>query len=252
MIASMLDLADIDRQLEQLGQPQESALLLDSNLGTDRSLERLDAELRALAEGAESAQPAQARAGAPQASSAASRGLRRHSSWRPPPPASTAQIEQLSARDTLRGIPNPALPLASAPAAASSAEYAESEADTTERELPLSAARDEAEPRLSLSGEYEDAKEPELSFTEAQERTELASETASVASERAPSAPPGEPRPSMKALLERDLDPHDFPKTPPPPAPDAAGAATPATEDDFELLIEDDEILEIEDDDVVD
>ena len=64
------------------------------------------------------------------------------------------------------------------------------------------------------------------------------------------SEPPPAPPVSARALLDRELDPSDFPSRPPqriempPPAADAAG------EDDFEMLIEDEEILEIQEDDV--
>ena len=222
MIAKMLDLAEIDRQLEQLGKtPEDCAPLLDHALGANRSLERIDALLATLAQSVLLQSPAPKR----RPSSHPPRAMGRHARWTPPPGGVAPRAKSGSARDTLVGPPtsHPPAPTDSLPA-------------------PL--PRDEAELVLSDAG-YEG--EPELSFADAVEGSELEAETRVAPADDAETGR----RPSMEALLDQHLDPDDFPKTPPPPAA-SEDEATAADEDDFELLIEDEEILEVEDDDVVD
>jgi hypothetical protein len=213
MIARMLDLAEIDRQLAELGTPSESpASLVERNLGTDRSLERIDAMLATLAENTAPIEAAPARARVP---SEPPRALARHARWAPKKEASDAGARPANARDTLIG------PVATSPE-------------------PLVTAAPVAEPNELTQPRFTDERD------ETTTSVRLAPENGSLAVVH-------ERRAQMKALLDADIDPSDFPSAPPPSETkpvDNATHAAPAEEDELELLIEDEELLEIADDDL--
>jgi hypothetical protein len=216
----MRDLAEIDRALEQLGPvPKDVGALIARVLGPDRSPAALESALSAL--GVESAV-----IGAPQPAAP------RITTPRPPPfprstplPAAASRREPSerpsSSHDTMEQWPADSLP--AAPGAV--------ELDSATEDL-LGAA----EPAYATAAEDD---EPELSL--------------GAQSDAPPEHGEHEAAPlSTRQLLDRELDPREFPSSPPqrnsttPPV--AADDA--AEEDDFEMLIEDEEILEIQEDDV--
>jgi hypothetical protein len=59
---------------------------------------------------------------------------------------------------------------------------------------------------------------------------------------------PSQPAPGLGALLDQDLDPNDFPRTPPPERPAVQAALRDGDDDEIEMLLEDEELIEIGDD----
>jgi hypothetical protein len=279
MIATMLDLAEIDRELEQLGKPPSDwAALIERVLGPDRSPERIDALLATLGVGApmviEPAYVSPAPARRP--SSHPPRALGRHARWTPRSSSLSPSVLRpgASVRDTLVGQPAAPGPSSEPPP---EPQASEASRDTSPDAVSDRAAQEAAtvEPfplALSQRASVPDVAEsdtPETSYSEnddddVTEPAVVAHFTSSGSpvgwGEPAPTAPPrsseiaaeteAERRVKMEALLDQDLDPRDFPSTPPRSFP--AIAAKPAKEEDeFELLVEEEEILELDDVDLV-
>lgn len=282
----MTELADIDRQLDELGPvPEDLAELLARYGEDDRSEQHLDSLLSSLGQGVEDAAvealgvesvPAPA---APPPEPDGGDGDREGDgaavaqAAEPAPAASDFAI----ARDT--DVDRPATPLEAeaapadevdedlqaapeldalfdaAPAGAAVPQHAEDEDDV---EMSFDDAGDlDAELGAATDGLFdtlEDA-EPVSSVPEAE--TDLGDPELTEDPDTALSAAPDtEARKSdLKALLREEMDPSDFPQTPSsaPPAPpalaDDGAAADAAGDDDFELLVDEDDIEEIEIDD---
>jgi hypothetical protein len=282
MIATMLDLAEIDRQLEQLGKPPDDlAALVERVLGPDRSPERIEALLATLGVGATMAseptyvEPAPAPARRP--SSHPPRALGRHARWTPR--SSTMSMNALrpgaSVRDTLVGQPSAAPPAPSGqrPAEPQASALARDTSRDTSPDTWADRAAQQAEIvepfplAVSQRAEVAESDAPEPDYDENDDVTEPAVVAHFTSSGSPvgwgapmPSAAPrssesaaeaeAERRVHMEALLDQDLEPRDFPSTP--PKPNRASTAMPATEEDeFELLVEEEEILELDDVDLV-
>jgi hypothetical protein len=274
MIATMLDLAEIDRELEQLGKPPDDwAALVARVLGPDRSPERIDALLATLGVGAavvsEPAyvEPAPAR----RPSSHPPRALGRHARWTPRSGAlaPSALRPGSSARATLIGQPSapPSAPSGERPAEVEGSELSrDTSPDVWSDRSAQQAAIVEPYP-LAVSERVAVAESdaPELGYDENDDVTEPAV-VAHFTMSGSPVAQPVRPidaratgtdpetaaqrRVKIEALLDQDLDPRDFPSTPPRSSP--ASAAVPATaEDEFELMVDEEEILELDDVDLV-
>jgi hypothetical protein len=280
MIAAMLDLAEIDRELELLGPPpQDWTALVERTLGPDRSPERIDALLATLGVAPEPlpVEPAPPR----RPSSHPPRALGRHARWTPrlssvpksdPRPAP-------SSRSTLIG--QPSLPPATTSSAPTEAQPSDVSRDTTrdtspdmwgDRTAPQAVLAEPfplAEQTLSQRASVAESDAPELGYGEDEDVTEpavvahfttsgtpVATAVPAVDAHSTETGPEtaAERRVHIEALLDQDLDPRDFPSVPPTSSPASAPvhATDRATnEDEFELLVEEEEILELDDVDLV-
>lgn len=235
-MVEMSDLSAIDRELGDLGEPPANlAALVERDGLADRSLERVDGALAALAEGVALAPSPVAR-----------------------PPAPPALQDTVVDQDTPLSVERQAPPSAPAPRQTTASQAVDAELD----EFLAEEASDER--ALSEAPEEDDAwaDEAPTSAVAIPAEGELEAYDGMVAPPaelQAASEAPPERRSSMKELLRQDLDPADFPQTshpPPPPAgsPEAQAVAAAdaelADEDDFELLVDDADIIEIEDDEL--
>jgi hypothetical protein len=225
MIERMVDFNEVDRQLAELGQPPvDIAALLTRHLGPDRSRPMLDQMLAALAQDAGGDDDGYVR------DTPVSPPLTSHSTWAdwpgkpeaPPPARAGSEPAPASVFPSVSGT-------APAPRGSAPMPPVEEEPATQEHEPAMSRAPASAWPNASTR----------------------------PSSVPAPTSTPAPaPVESLRSLLDRELDPNEFPATPSRPAPagepatEAEESAESADDDDFELLIEDEEILEIQEDDV--
>lgn len=273
MIAPMRDLQQVDRELAELGRPPSDVrLLLGRVLGEDRSLARLEQLLGEL----ETAAPL-----------AAPEPPRRHSSWPPRPSVGPRRIAEVKPpvsqsppaprpvpHDTIVDGPSSPIGLPDAEEHGLEAEAAALISDLHPPQEAAGASADEA-----AASEPARAPGEGLAFSALFDFSEPPPPRVSSAPAPAPEAPSadgprseeqetGERPASMRALLDQDLDPNDFPAVPAPrqaepePAPrqsepEPAPAPAPAraqsqpveVEDEFELLV-DDEIIELVEDEL--
>ena len=245
MIGGCRDLAEIDRTLEQLGKvPEDVGALIARVLGAIRSPEALESALQALGRRVRG-----------DCHAATLGAAHRHAAARRTCAPRAERTAALSSHDTMEQWQTDSLPAAPTAAALYSA---------TEDSL----GAPEPAPMFTFSGTplagagvpMDDAPEPAPMFTFSA-GTPLAGagvdfddepELSLGAGSDAPPAQEDAPGLSTRELLDRELDPREFPSRPPLPrqTPAPAAAATPVEEDDFEMLIEDEEILEIQEDDV--
>lgn len=260
----MLDLADVDKQLEALGRsPDDLAGLVAQHIGAKFSLAEVDRALAGLVQGVTFQQASIAPNRVPSLQPVAERfseqprepsiraTLVEHPSLTVPLPT----VEPNDAADDYRD-PQDAEPAVdqSADLDAETAALLASDSERPTGLTPVPAGGDmDDEPQLSLSGESE---RPDPAFASGSGSASGSVRPDPVGPSQPPkrsSVPASLPplqrlRSAISSLLAQDLDPNDFPRTPPSGIASPPVAAAGADEDEFEMLLDDDELLEVDDD----
>ena len=177
----------------------------------------------------------------------------------PVPPPALAKVDEPefdAETAALFGITAPpaAIPEAAAPASAAAAEPAGASAAVSSLPPPVAAtpapAAEPADRSSSRVGRNT------LQWAAVVDSPAASTEAAPAASPGAPASEPPATRQSIRALLDQELDPREFPsshppraRSMPPPVPAQPSAAPPQGPDSFEMLIDDseDDIMEIDD-----
>jgi hypothetical protein len=278
----MTELADIDRQLDELGPvPEDLGELLARYGEDDRSGQHLDSLLSSLGQGVE--EPAVAALGVesvpapaapPPEPSAGGGGGVEAAAPAEPAVVAPAASDFAVPRDT--DVDRPAAPLEAEPAAdemdddfqaapevdalfdaPAAAAPAQQQLEEDDVEMSFEdGAEAEAELEAATDGLFDTLEDAEPVSSAPEADGDLGDPELMEDPDTAQSpAPDTEARKSdLKALLREEMDPSDFPQTPSsaPPAPPAAasdGVAANDDDDDFELLVDEDDIEEIEIDD---
>ncbi len=271
MIAGMSDLDRIDRELAALGsEPEKIAELLSRYGLRDRSLENVDSELLGLRDGTEPERPPN--------ETLVDRPSFLPLGWDHQEPEPDAEPELAAPRvevndEITLSSPAPAIEDEPLPAVLSPAASHEPPVSEPQHSFAPPVAELAIEPTPAVIAETA-LSEPALAESAPRTPTTVES-VAPPAAEPAAALEPAAPtfgarvsrpsRPDLQALLEKELDPREFPSSRPPPmrasrpAPPMSSFLPPvprsshpptepeAAEADFELLVDDDDIIEIDD-----